>query len=288
MTTHEGSISSPNYPLPYDHRAFCTYRISTSQGSNLEIIFDDFDFEKRAYCFDSIEVIDGSSMKSLTHGAICNRTLPYNLTTSQNTAIVQFKSDSSDSGRGFSLRYKTVCNRHLSGFSGVIESPNYPDNYPHHSDCMWTIEVPLGNKIGIEFSHFGLEVPYHYEHCDFDYLEVATLTADERDIKRTRYCSNKPPAFESTDRFVQIKFHSDVSQSESGFRLEWRIIGCGGVLDRPAGEIRESNFNRTAPTECNWKIVTNIGSHVELNIAEFHYDGGEDCKNGTEGGLMVS
>lgn len=288
LTTHEGSISSPNYPMPYHNGAYCTYRIDTSQGSNLEIVFDDLDFEARSYCFDSVEVLDGKTMKSLTKGPICSRATPFNFTTTDNTAIVLFKTDYSDSGRGFNLNYKTLCNRKLKGLSGVIESPNFPNNYPHHLDCDWTIEVPLGNKIGIEFSHFDLEIPVFAEHCDFDYLEIAELDETDRAIETKRHCRAKPKAFESSAKSVKIKLHSDVSQTQSGFRLEWRILGCGGVLDRPGGRIQENNFNRSmTPTECNWKIVTSPGRHVELNISEFHYDGAGDCGNGDNGGLIV-
>lgn len=289
LTTHEGSISSPNYPQPYHSRAFCTYKITISQGSGLEITFDDFDFEGRTYCYDSVNVIDGKTMDSLTGGPICEKATPFTLTTTDNTAIVTFRSDFSDSGRGFSLNYKTLCNRTVRGlFSGVIESPNYPDNYPHHINCEWTIEVPLGNKIGLEFSHFAMEVsPFHTE-CNFDYLEIVELDGNSQEVSRKRHCSERPKPLEISSRFVKIVMHSDVSMSDSGFRMEWRIIGCGGQLDRPRGAIQESNYNKSTPTECVWKIVSSVGKHVELTIDEFHYEGGSsDCRDGQAGGLMV-
>lgn len=287
LSTHEGSITSPNYPEAYHNRAYCTYRISTSQGSQLLITFDDIDFEGRNFCYDSVDVLDGKTQRSLTLGPICERATPFNITTSDNTAIILFKSDFSDSGRGFSLRYQTLCQRKLTGFSGVIESPNFPDNYPHHVDCEWTIEVPLGNKIGIDFSHFAMEGRSYTQNCNFDYLEITQVDSEGRDMAKNKYCDNKPEAFESTARTVVLKMHSDMSQTESGFRLEWNILGCGGVLDRPLGRIDESNFNKSGPIECNWKIVTSIGRHVELNISEFHYDGTSDCDNKFDGGLMV-
>lgn len=234
-------------------------------------------------CFDSIEVLDGASMKSLTNGSVCAIPMPYNLTTTSNRATIVFKSDSSDAGRGFSLRYKSLCTRKLTGHSGVIESPNFPDNYPHHSDCTWTIDVPPGNKLGIEFSHFALEEPAFGDHCDYDHMEIARFDG-ETQIDSKRYCRDKPEPFETDARRVQIKFHSDVSQSTSGFRLEWRIQGCGGYLDRPTGRIEENNFIRPELTECTWKIVTSIGKHVEFNVSEFTYNGGAPCD---EEGLMV-
>jgi hypothetical protein len=64
-------------------------------------------------------------------------------------------------GRGFHARYFTDCNTVSTGFAGVIESPNFPDPYPHDRNCTWTIQAPLGNKINASFSHFEIEDPHH-------------------------------------------------------------------------------------------------------------------------------
>ena len=49
-----------------------------------------------------------------------------------NVLVVKFKTDYSQGGRGFHLRYSTLCDTEITGLSGVIESPNFPDNYPHN------------------------------------------------------------------------------------------------------------------------------------------------------------
>lgn len=283
MSSHEGAISSPNYPLPYDHNAKCIYRITTNQGSNINIVFTDLDLEMRWACIDSVEVLDGKTMASLTRGSICNNTTPFNLTTSDNSAVVIFEADASDSGRGFSLTYTSNCNRKLKGFSGVIESPNFPNPYPHHIDCVWTIDVPLGNKLGLEFSHFNLEVAYFTSGCDFDYLEIDQMDGETL-LDKKRYCREKPNHMEVAAKSVNIRFHSDVSQSESGFRLEWRVQGCGGVLEG-SGMIREDNTARDQPTQCDWKISASIGKQVELTIMHFQYENSGTC---ADEGLMVN
>lgn len=288
LTSHEGTVSSPNYPMPYHNRAFCTYRITTSQGSSLLITFDDLNLEARTICFDSIEVFEGTSMKSLTGGAICEKATPFNITTEGNSAVIVFKTDFSDSGRGFNLNYKTQCTKKLSGYSGVIESPNFPDKYPHHADCEWTIDVPLGNKLHIEFSRFELEVPLFTSSCDFDYLEIVEMGLDQREISRKRHCRQRPETMEIAAASVKIAFHTDVSQSEAGFRLEWKIQGCGDIFVRPQGRIAENNYNRSLPVECNWQVAVGIGSHVELTISELNFDGGRKCSSVEEGGLMIA
>lgn len=44
--------------------------------------------------------------------------------------------------------------------SGVLTSPNYPEGYDNDLDVVQWIEVPEGNTIWMQFSHFDLELPY--------------------------------------------------------------------------------------------------------------------------------
>ena len=60
--------------------------------------------------------------------------------------------------------------------SGVIESPNFPDPYPHNRNCTWTIKAPKGNNISTTFSHFQVEDPNHRGSCAYDYVELNETT----------------------------------------------------------------------------------------------------------------
>ena len=56
--------------------------------------------------------------------------------------------------------------------SGIITSPNYPNNYPHSFDESHTIEVEEGDQIHLEFTDFVLE---SHNNCIFDYVEGFNL-----------------------------------------------------------------------------------------------------------------
>ena len=72
----------------------------------------------------------------------------------------------------------------MTGESGVIESPNFPDYYPYEFSCVWLIDVGDGKSIQAIFTHF--EVYEYYDEfydddahqyiysysCGNDYLEV--------------------------------------------------------------------------------------------------------------------
>ena len=79
------------------------------------------------------------------------------LETVGNHALIRMNTDDSHSGRGFYLKYSSKCNRTIFLDSGVLESPNFPDDYPNNMHCIWTIVVSRGNKINMQFSHFDFE-----------------------------------------------------------------------------------------------------------------------------------
>ena len=56
--SHVGSITSPNYPREYGVNALCEWRITTSKGSTLLLMFSDINLEQgNTECiFDSLEV----------------------------------------------------------------------------------------------------------------------------------------------------------------------------------------------------------------------------------------
>lgn len=46
LTSFKASISSPNYPLPYAHNAWCEWKISVNEGSSIDIIFTEIELER--------------------------------------------------------------------------------------------------------------------------------------------------------------------------------------------------------------------------------------------------
>ena len=59
------------------------------------------------------------------------------------------------------------CGGDLTGSSGIIQSPNYPSNYPDYADCEWTITVDSSNIVYFEVLAFDLE-----QCCGCDYLDI--------------------------------------------------------------------------------------------------------------------
>ena len=57
LTAPSGSITSPNYPLAYHHFAQCFWTIRVAEGSNIQMMFVDFNLEARSNCqYDYLQV----------------------------------------------------------------------------------------------------------------------------------------------------------------------------------------------------------------------------------------
>lgn len=57
----------------------------------------------------------------------------------------------------------------LTGTSGQVASPNYPNQYPHNVNYVWTITVDIGMRIRVTVNALDIE---SVANCYFDYLRV--------------------------------------------------------------------------------------------------------------------
>uniref|UniRef100_A0A1B0D3H0 Uncharacterized protein n=1 Tax=Phlebotomus papatasi TaxID=29031 RepID=A0A1B0D3H0_PHLPP len=292
LTSPRGSIISPNYPMPYEENAQCMWKIAVSSGSVVMIVFSDLDLEKNDDCaYDYLEVFDGRDASSTSLGKFCSADAhPLHVQTTTNFALIRMRSDYSTQGRGFSLLYNTVCQREVPPFGGIIESPNFPNNYPHSLSCEWTIRAPLGNKVYIEFLHFEVENSESVEGedhvCNYDYVTIEEKDGDQT-TKKKKYCNNAPDPFTSSGQVVVVSFTTDSSVSHSGFRLEYHIEGCGGVFTNPTGTISSPNYPALYPhhVHCYWTIKAPYGNSIELTISDFQVESADQCMYD---GLMIS
>ncbi|CAG0892086.1 unnamed protein product, partial [Cyprideis torosa] len=76
--------------------------------------------------------------------------------------------------KSFTSLTRKNCNRVIKGsFHGVIQSPNFPREYPHQKNCNWTIQAPMGNRLNLTFSHFHIEGTTGH-NCTFDHVKVSS------------------------------------------------------------------------------------------------------------------
>jgi len=101
-----------------------------------------------------------SATRSPSLGRFCGSQLPAVNASSGSRLVVRFVSNSDgQSSTGFQLNFTDVvlgCGRPTIVLSGdrpttSVESPNYPNNYPHNVDCTWTVTAPANRKVRLQF-----------------------------------------------------------------------------------------------------------------------------------------
>ena len=119
---------------------------------------------------------------------------------------------------------------------GIIESPEYPQNYPTELTCKWVILGPTGSTVSLEFESFSLE---ESKECDtYDYVTLKqrcigkTISTTNLGDRTEGYCGKlKPPAINTTCNELHITFNSDDSDTETGFRAKYKINKDSGKME---------------------------------------------------------
>ncbi|KAG9345033.1 hypothetical protein JZ751_009574 [Albula glossodonta] len=104
------------------------------------------------------------------------------------------------------------CGGTRTDFTGVILSPGFPGNYPSGLDCSWTVELPVGYGIHLQFMNFSTEAIH-------DYLEIRSGSLEMGSVIDRFSGPTVPDPLFSTTHETSFFFHSDYSQNKPGFHI---------------------------------------------------------------------
>ncbi|KAI0233511.1 Cubilin [Lamellibrachia satsuma] len=229
-----GSFGSPAYPSPYPTPRECAWSISVPMGSMIVMTIDDLDLETHTTCdLESLEIYGGHADTSPLLTRLCHtQTTGQKVTSTGNHMFVRYRTDGMQSGRGFHASYKAIsggCGGNFTARTGVITSQNYPNNYPHNTDCGWLITVEQGRTVTLTFDDLDVEED---EHCTFDYVAVFDGSSTKAQ-QLGKLCGDTLPSnhvMTSMTNQMYIRMRSDNSVRSRGFKASYKT-GCGGVVD---------------------------------------------------------
>ncbi|XP_074920757.1 astacin-like metalloendopeptidase [Chelonoidis abingdonii] len=241
------TFSSVNYPSSYPDNSNCLWLIRIPQHQ-VFLQFDAFDLQPSPDCTsDYIRIYDGSSRNSsVLLDKLCGMGSLPSLVASRNVMLVEFVSDEATAATGFQASYSqgfflpahkllicsltlsvlflfflVKCGSTLTGTSGVITSPNYPNRYPKNQDCFWVISAPADVKISLIMVFFELE---DIDECKYDYLLIHDGSQPTSPAVGP-YCGTMQIAdFTSSENSVLVEFHSDVAWVFPGFMLNYSFV----------------------------------------------------------------
>ncbi|XP_049337518.1 CUB and sushi domain-containing protein 1 isoform X2 [Astyanax mexicanus] len=102
--------------------------------------------------------------------------------------------------------------------SGIILSPNYPEEYGNNMNCVWLIIAEPGNRIHLIFSDFEVEP-------QFDYLIVKDDGMPEPTTFGTFSGKDVPSQIASNGNIMRLEFQSDHSNTGKGFNITYTTFG---------------------------------------------------------------
>ena len=99
--------------------------------------------------------------------------------------------------------------------SGVLTSPNYPNDYPNNHDSTQTVVVAEGKTIRYVWTDFQVEGG----SCSYDWVEI--VDEDGYPLMSKECGSSLPSSGTSNNHIMRVKFHTDGDTTRTGWRLEW-------------------------------------------------------------------
>ncbi|XP_065293590.1 cubilin-like isoform X1 [Dermacentor albipictus] len=256
-----GTVYSPNWPLPYQANIVCRYYIyGMEDAQHLERVRLDFDkFHMDDHRTDDGPECTDAYLKLYMQGqeerqavdefdhAFCGNQAPPALI-SEGPRLVMVFSSGQTKGTGFRARYSFETDYKVPGTpspnntchfwylsesqaTGDFNSPRYPANYPSSTRCEYIFLGGLGEQVKIVFNYFKTkaELAYHgyNEACVEDWLEIYEVSAKGESSKIGRYCAKTAPGPIVSDtgvNMMKVILHTDSSGVASGFSATYYFL----------------------------------------------------------------
>ncbi|KAF7665760.1 hypothetical protein LDENG_00132440 [Lucifuga dentata] len=271
------SFESPGFPTKYPARSRCQWQIRAPEKMVISVRFPNFHIEDDCsndfvFIFDSLSPDESQAITEK-----CGQrppTNPLEVVSSGNIMLVNLITDSKIQRPGFKAEYKTIpiskaktCGGVLTEAKGVFTSPLHPSFYPPALDCKWTIKGPAGQQVRVKFTMFRMKEPGVDIHaCHKDFVEVMGK----------KYCGEMSSlALTSTENIVEVKFHSDESFTDKGFRAEYSIYNPA----EPCPEMFacSSGFCISEGLQCDgWNDCGDMSDEMKCNCEKDQFT----CSNG--------
>ncbi|XP_019615586.1 PREDICTED: deleted in malignant brain tumors 1 protein-like [Branchiostoma belcheri] len=298
LTGETGTFTSPNYPDDYPNGQRCRYEISVQRDQRIRLTFSDFNVERG---LDHVVVYDGDEKTGGEGQQYTGQLNVDPIESTGNTMTVVFTSDRAGTASGFNASYvallepgttqsqstKTHTNSEkvgcgpllLTGESGALNSPNYPQDYPNNLTCRYGIVVGTGRRIRLTFSVFDLE-------RGSDFVDIydgnSTDRQDRIGVRNTGELNLG--TVDSAGNALTVVFTSDSAGTSSGFSATYTAVdtelacpsrrpflGDSGQLSSP---FYPAPYRRDE--RCRYRIRVDFSKSVRLEFVDFDLEEGFD------------
>ncbi|KAK3789280.1 hypothetical protein RRG08_001670 [Elysia crispata] len=120
----------------------------------------------------------------------------------------------------------SLCRFYINGGSGEISSSGYPKLYEPNTDCVWTIEGPVGSVIEVQFTNFSTELDRD-EVLVLGGSPVEPLATVLARLSGDQVVGSSSETLRSSNNFIILKFSSDTAGQFAGFKATWTAVQTG-------------------------------------------------------------
>ncbi|CAG0881364.1 unnamed protein product, partial [Darwinula stevensoni] len=276
-----GSITSPNYPRPYEKDTECVYRLLGAPQHRIRLVFTHFKLpqpqsttvngessEGPCHASDRVRIFVRSRQKPEGEALedLCGDRLPKAFMSPGNTMTLLFNGHRSGPHiHGFQAFYEFLTDFGMSsgeqvirdGFPicefvfngsrekyGRIASPNYPGLYPRTTTCRYLFYGRPGEYVSLQFKYFDVEgIPPCLDSTASDFVEFSNFISSDRGIPR--HCGNKKPeVLTSEGTFFRVTFFSNDKFDATGFQADFQFqkISQAQQQSVPIRKVRPMTF----------------------------------------------
>ena len=111
----------------------------------------------------------------------------------------------------------------LTGTSGIITSPCFPENYGNNHNCSWKIMASTGNTVKLVIQDMDIEKE---TNCRYDYIQIQNAVIYGSGELPGRLCGSLTNSltFSSYNETLIVRFVTDGSVTAHGFKARYTVI----------------------------------------------------------------
>lgn len=290
----EGHLTTPNYPGYYYNNLDFFVRIVGPERTRLVVHFDRLDLETQLEClYDYVEL---KNVGKKRHEGVkwCGNyeteMQRFDFVSESNEAELQFHSDYSISGSGFSMHWRAVdvsqCPvQTLTAREGTLLSPNYPNFLLPRLDCSVTISAPTGKRVWLEFEEFNVGPSESLDQEEeLILIELGSQSPAFRPFEMSGLLTEG--AFVSDFERLQITLKTGDRPKGKGFKAIYKTISVmeeerAVVLDNnTAGTLLHLNYPDQPSSNINFlqHFVAPLGHVISLEVHQVKLSESECAK----------
>ncbi|PIK48327.1 hypothetical protein BSL78_14811 [Apostichopus japonicus] len=309
----EGVIQGIVFPPWYNTGQWCEIHIEAPDGYFVKFTFQELSLRKSkssAYCQDVLNITDHFPNEGpRLRGSYCgnHRQMVVTSRSSNVTLRLHIGPLEADMPKklGFIATYETKncigngegCEPGCGGMdvfrdlNGSFSINSVDSSLAPFSFCNWTIDLPDGNYIALNFTEFDVGKDPVTGVCT-DSVEIFITDTEGIDGNSQVLCGDVTPYILTNSSQIKIVFQTGLEVRSLGFQVHYEskdIPGCGigtysgneelACTDSSAF-IASTNFpNHYLPNQhATWHIRTEVGTFVKLIFHKFDVDGSPDCR----------